>query len=29
MSRLFRARRKLEKALASFAAADYGIARAA
>lgn len=29
MSRLFRARRKLEKALASFAATDYGIRRAA
>lgn len=29
MSRLFRARRKLEQALASFAAADYGITRAA
>lgn len=29
MSRLFRARRKMEKALAGFAAADYGIRRAA
>ena len=29
MSRLFRARRKLEKALASFAATDYGIRRVA